>query len=441
MSSFPCGINTSRAEKIDSPASGVLKGGNLGGAERRSPDSVMIVRSWIKRRSWRSWGAVIVGGLLWSTFLPTSVRSEPPAPGPTQVAGLSADREIVVTLGSRAAEPDPGLKSPSEEERPQAALVVSPYPIIINDMVESFIELFSSERKRDIVARWLSRSGKYLGMINEVFRQKGLPQELAYTAMIESGFNPLAVSRAGAQGLWQFMEATARRYGLTVNRWVDERLDPAKSTVAAAHYLRDLFDIFGHWFLAQAAYNAGEMKVARAISLAKSTDFWGLTRTRYLKDETKQFVPQIVAATLIAQDPVRFGFEVEYQEPEPFDLVTVSRPTELRRVAKLAGTSVQHLRELNPALKLAVTPLEPAQYTLRTPYGTIGDVTAGLAQPSDDDPVRWMVHRVGKGQRVEDVARIYGTPAARIAEVNLLTRAALRPGTELLVPILPRGHR
>jgi membrane-bound lytic murein transglycosylase D len=403
----------------------------------------MSVRFSMKQGSSGPWGAAVAAGLVWALFLPAPARPETLAAalsGPSLGSPTSSEGDIVITLGPRL-EPNLGANPASAGESLPGPTVVSPYPIIINDMVESFIELFSSERKRDIIARWLSRSGKYLGMIKGVFREKGLPEELAYTAMIESGFNPLAVSRAGAQGLWQFMEATARRYGLTVNPWVDERLDPAKSTIAAAHYLKDLFDIFGHWFLAQAAYNAGELKVARAISLAKSSDFWGLTRTRYLKDETKQFVPQIVAATLIAQDPARFGFDVEYQEPEPFDLVTVSRPTELRRVAKLAGTTVERLRELNPALKLAVTPLDPPQYTLRVPHETGDAVFAGLVQRSDDDPVRWVVHRAGPGQRVEDVARIYGTPAARIAEVNLLTRPTFRAATELLVPIMPRRPR
>ncbi len=359
---------------------------------------------------------------------------------------MLGEKEASESPGPLLAEPTEGFDRGAKTIAPQddvqpVSPAASSYPLVMNDMVESFIDLFRSEQKRDIIERWLSRSGKYLGMIKEVFREKGLPEELAYTAMIESGFNPLAVSRAGAKGLWQFMEETARRYGLTVNRWVDERLDPAKSTIAAAHYLKDLFGIFGSWSLAQAAYNAGELKVARALAVTKSPDFWGLTRSRYLKDETKQFVPQIVAATLIANDPVRFGFEVVYQEPDEFDEVTVSRPTELRPVAKLAGTTMEHLRELNPALKVAVTPLNPSRYPLRVPHGTADAVSAGLAQPSQDEPVRWVVHHLAKGQRVEEVARLYGTTAARIGEVNLLARGAVRPGTELLVPVMPRRPR
>lgn len=396
------------------------------------------------------WSAVVPTGLFWLLLLPAAAYPDPHAtlavPALGQPATMFGEKEPSESPQPLRAEPTEGFDRAARTVAPQDEVLsvspaVSSYPLVMNARVESFIDLFRSDKKRDIIERWLSRSGKYLGMIKEVFREKGLPEELAYTAMIESGFNPLAVSRAGAKGLWQFMEATARRYGLTVNRWVDERLDPAKSTIAAAHYLKDLFGMFGSWSLAQAAYNAGELKVARALAATKSPDFWGLTRSHHLKDETKQFVPQILAATVIAQDPIRFGFDVVYQEPEEFDVVTVSRPTELRQVAKLAGTTMEHLRELNPALKVAVTPLDPSHYPLRVPHGTADAVSAGLAEPSHDEPARWVVHRVAKGQRVEEVGRLYGTTAARITEVNLLPRAAVRAGTELLVPVMPRRPR
>src|SRR5919106_3391977 len=152
-------------------------------------------------------------------------------------------------------------------------------------------------------------------MIRNVLKTRGLPEELAYTAMIESGFNPVAVSRVGAKGMWQFMAATARRYGLRVDQWIDERLDPQKSTVAAASYLRDLHGIFGSWALAQAAYNAGEMRVIRALRVTGEKDFWPLTRTQHLARETKDFVPQIQAAVVIGRDPGRDGFSVKDLDP------------------------------------------------------------------------------------------------------------------------------
>src|SRR5207253_4017571 len=162
--------------------------------------------------------------------------------------------------------------------------------------------------QRDVIGLWLRRSGHYLGMIYDVFRAKGLPEDLAFTAMIESGFDPLAGSRAGAKGLWQFMAPTARLYGLRVDRWVDERLDPEKSTVAAAAYLRDLHARYGSWELAQAAYNAGAVKIDKAMKATGSTDFWDLTRSRFLKRETKDFVPAIQAAMVIGRDPGQYGF-------------------------------------------------------------------------------------------------------------------------------------
>ena len=195
--------------------------------------------------------------------------AEPPADAPA--AGSLPPAAPVLVLD------DPIFEDP----RADAVVVLplapatAPYPVVINAQVEALMDYFSA-RERERFGMWISRSGRYLTMIRRVFRERGLPEELAYTAMIESGFSPRAVSRVGAKGMWQFMEATGRRYGLKVDRWVDERFDPLKATVAAAQYLGDLYGMFGHWFLAQAAYNAGEARVARAIQRAKTSDFWAL---------------------------------------------------------------------------------------------------------------------------------------------------------------------
>jgi membrane-bound lytic murein transglycosylase D len=223
--------------------------------------------------------------------LDVSVEPIVPETGSAADRETTADRETATVVTRPEPEPwaddDPWADAVVEARlaAPAPRAHLSPYPVVMNDQVRFFFERFTGER-RDTVDLWLSRAGRYLGMIRDVLRRNGLPEDLAFTAMIESGFNPLAVSRAGAKGLWQFMAATARRYGLRVDQWVDERLDPEKATGAAAAYFRDLHAIFGSWTLAQAAYNAGEMKVLKALRASGSKDFWPLTRTSLLRRET-----------------------------------------------------------------------------------------------------------------------------------------------------------
>jgi soluble lytic murein transglycosylase-like protein len=263
-----------------------------------------------------------------------------------------------------------------------------------NDRVRYFLDQFQTGDRRAVVERWLTRSGRYLPMILEVFKQTGLPEELAFTAMIESGFDPIAVSCAGAKGLWQFMAPTARRYGLRVDRWLDERLDPEKSTMAAAHYLRDLHTVFGSWELAQAAYNAGAMKVERAIRGAGTRDFWTLSRSRWLRDETKDYVPQIHAATLIGQEPERYGFAVTPEQPLHYEQIAVPRATTLRRIAALAGIPLKDLERLNSALRQKQTPPE-SSYQLKVPLGSARALRAGLQREVT-------AHKVAASSRAAD---------------------------------------
>ncbi len=251
------------------------------------------------------------------------------------------------------------------------------YTIQQNDSVQRFLDQFQTGYRRAVVERWLTRSGRFLPMILEVFKQKGLPEELVFTAMIESGFDPVAVSRAGAKGLWQFMAPTARQYGLRVDRWLDERLDPEKSTVAAANYLKDLYTIFGSWDLVQAAYNAGEMKVIRAIQGTGTRDFWSLTRSRLLRDETKNYVPAIHAVTLISQEPEQYGFAVTPDEPLSYERITVPKGTSLKHVASLSGIPFDELVRLNSELRMKQTPPD-SPYHLKVPLGTGPALQAGL---------------------------------------------------------------
>jgi membrane-bound lytic murein transglycosylase D len=262
--------------------------------------------------------------------------------------------------------------------------------------------------------------------------------------MIESGFNPVAVSRAGAKGMWQFMAATARRYGLRVDQWVDERLDPEKATGAAAAYFRDLHAIFGSWTLAQAAYNAGEMKVIRALRTSGSKDFWPLTQTSLLKRETKDFVPQIQAAVMIGRDPSRYGFDVKDPAPVPVERVEVPPATDLRRLAAAAGMSKDTLSTLNPALVRGVTPpgvpwdikiphdrreavmmaLAPA--SRRTMIAQSGRTTRAAGEPN--------VHVVRPRETVTSIAKRYGMTAGDVLRMNSLQKQdAIRPGDRLRI--------
>jgi membrane-bound lytic murein transglycosylase D len=320
----------------------------------------------------------------------------------------------------------------------------STYPVVLNEEVQLFLDRFTGSR-REIVEIWVNRSARFLEMIRAVLRKEGLPEELAYTAMIESGYNHLAVSRVGAKGMWQFMAPTARRYGLRVDRWVDERLDPEKSTIAAASYLRDLHGIFGSWMLAQAAYNAGEMKVARAIRATGSNDFWTLARSRYLKRETKDFVPQIQAATLIAQDPEKYGFEFGAEAPPPTDRVTVPAATDLRRVAAASGIPYQTLRALNPVLVRGVTP--PGRtFQIAIPAGTRDSVLAAVtprkrlvvakkAGKSVTVSGSDAVHIVRPRETVGSIARQYGVSVKDVVRWNRLAKAdpIIRPGDRLRI--------
>lgn len=235
----------------------------------------------------------------------------------------------------------------------------SPTPVYEVDdhpKVRKKLEGYLTGEHRVGVEQLLGRSGRYVEMVQGVLRDHGLPEDLFATVMIESGFNPAAVSRAGAKGLWQFMATTARRYGLRVDRWVDERLDPEKSTRAAARYLRDLYAMFGSWPLVHAAYNAGEGRVSRAMQTLRTSDFWELARGALLADETKNFVVAVQAAALIFREPERYGFSLAPEVSPRYRTIEVPPGTSLARLAVRAGVGPDVLHELNPELRLGQTP-------------------------------------------------------------------------------------
>jgi soluble lytic murein transglycosylase-like protein len=240
-------------------------------------------------------------------------------------------------------------------------------PVAINKQVKAYLVYFSTERKGGI-KKYLARSTRYLPMIREVFQEYGLPEDLAYLAMIESGFNPYAYSHAHAGGMWQFIQGTGRRYGLAINNYVDERRDPVKATHAAAKYLTDLYKQFGSWYLAAASYNCGEGRVQREIQSSNHKNFWELSDNQRLPTETKNYVPQMIAATIIAKNPKKFGFtKIAYLPPLEYETVKVTEPTSLRAASLACNVPAEEIEMLNPELRRGMTPPDQPHYVLNIP--------------------------------------------------------------------------
>jgi membrane-bound lytic murein transglycosylase D len=296
------------------------------------------------------------------------------------------------------------LKPPSEDVAQLDEVIdesdeVKPYhiPMVLNDSVESHLEYFKT-RGRDRFQVWLDRAARYSPVMKSIFREKNLPEDLVYLSLIESGFNPYAVSWAKAVGAWQFMPATGKLYGLKINWWIDERKDLIKSTMAAAEHLKDLHNQFGSWPLAMASYNAGAGKVQRAVLRTRSDDFWDLKASRYIRPETKNYVPKYMAATIIAKNPEAYGFTVNAVDPFQYDEVVIEESTDLRLIARCAGSTYQEVKELNPEIKRWVTPPQIDTYTLRIPFGTKETFLANFAAIPPEQKIKWERHEVKKGE-------------------------------------------
>jgi membrane-bound lytic murein transglycosylase D len=309
-------------------------------------------------------------------------------------------------------------------------------PIVINAKVEQFIQYFQTTAKNNF-SNWLARSEKYIPFMRGHLKENGLPEDLVYMALIESGFNPYAYSRSKASGPWQFIYLTGKRYGLAVNWWVDERRDPEKSTIAAAKYLKDLYDMFECWYLAAAGYNAGERKIATAMKRYRTEDFWELAKYRYLKQETKDYVPQMIAAALIAKDPEKYGFtEIEYQEPLRYEKGRVPELTDLLVIAKACETSVEELKDLNPELLRWCTPPNSPDYEIKIPFGKKELFLKNFEALQPIGKVQFRIHSVKKGESLQRIARFYRVDLEPMLEINRLNKTSrLSPGTDLLIPI------
>jgi membrane-bound lytic murein transglycosylase D len=337
--------------------------------------------------------------------------------------------------------PLPVEPAPAEEGPLEAASIDAveslDLPIELNEPVLSCIDLYQG-RLREWFEAALSRGQKYLPHIREVFAEEGIPQDLAYVALVESAFKTNATSRAKAKGVWQFIGATGRRYGLTVDWWVDERSDPEKATRAAALYLKELYALFGDWNLALAGYNAGEGKVLRAMERYRTDDFWTLRQTRGLRRETKNYVPLIHAAIVLARAPERYGFVVAPEALPETERVPIEGALDLRAIAECAGEPVEALRDLNPELRRIATPADRT-YALRVPAGRAGSVAACVAGLPIEERASFRKHVVRRGQTLSGIARANGVTARDVAEANGLPLGQrLRRGTELIIPIPAR---
>jgi membrane-bound lytic murein transglycosylase D len=326
---------------------------------------------------------------------------------------------------------DPRLKERAEEA---AKNISHDLPLTVNDQVLSFVNFFQTPRGRAIVETGLRRGGRYREMISRVLREEGLPQDLIYLAQAESAFQPLALSRAGARGIWQFVAYRGQEYGLRHTWWIDERQDPEKATHAAAQHLRDLYKIYGDWYLAMAAYNCGPGNVQKGIERTGYADFWELYKRNVLPRETKNYVPIIIALTLIAKDAAHYNIQVEPEAPVPTDVVKPGRAIDLRLVAETIEVDVETLRSLNPSLLRLATPDDPS-FELHLPLGTVQKFSAEIADIPPEKWVSWRRHRVEAGETLTSIGKKYHLTAVAIADANSLERnAALEPGEKLIIP-------
>lgn len=301
--------------------------------------------------------------------------------------------------------------------------------------IERFIRYFQTKGRHRFEV-WLSRSGKYSAMMREILAKYGLPGDLVYLALIESGFSPQAYSVARAAGPWQFIAGTARRYGLRVDWWADERRDYEKSTHAAASYLRDLYGLFDSWPLATAAYNAGEKKIQRAVARYKTQDYSKLIRYRYLSRETRNYVPKMLAALAIAKEPQRYGFDgVEYEDPLEFDKVTVPGSTDLGAMERILGLAAGSLKELNPEIRRFCTPPNREEYEIRLPKGYAPVALDRMEEIRTDAKVTFLAHKVRRRETMASLAERYGTPVAVLQEINGIRGNSLRRVSRVIVPV------
>jgi membrane-bound lytic murein transglycosylase D len=339
------------------------------------------------------------------------------------------------------------IKSALPPETPEVADAEPEFdiPIVVNRKVERWLEYYQTAGRKHM-ALWLARSERYIPMMQTILKERGLPSDLVYLALIESGFSTSARSHAAAVGPWQFIAGTGRRYGLRTDWWIDERQCPEKSTVAAAEYLSDLHDMFGSWYLAAAGYNAGEGRIVKGIArfdlVSMEVDdpeddpFWRLSERRFLAAETKEYVPKLIAAALIAKSPEKYGFGgIAYHEPLVYDKVPVPDATDLQLVAWAAETSYAEIKRLNPELKRWATPPNYPGYQVKIPAGTREVFLRNFGTIAPSKRITYRRHVVRSGETLSRVAATYGVEMAQVQRMNQLRGNLIRAGQSLVVPV------
>ncbi len=353
---------------------------------------------------------------------------------PAEPASIDELLELSATFDEPA--PTSAVTATVETDLAQTAHDI---PIPLNQRVLGYVELFQT-RLRSYLQDGLQRGSQYLPMIQNVFRAEGLPLDLAYVPLIESAFKTNALSRKSAKGVWQFMRPTALENGLRHDWYIDERSDPEKATKAAAKYLKTLCRIFdGDWHLALASYNGGPGRVQRAIKRTGREDFWALSSLkRGLPRETRDYVPMILAAMIIARNPAQYGFELTLPEPAPRETVTINGPVDLRRIAEWTGTPVDVIQQLNPELRRWTTPVRGSGYELKVPEGAAEPLRVKLEESLDVTRASLNWHTVRSGETLATIARKLRVNRVDLAEANYLSaRSRVRPGQKLIVPRPP----
>jgi len=326
----------------------------------------------------------------------------------------------------------PDMDAASESDLPQE----------VNGQVEKWINYFTG-RGRPHMERYLSRSSRYLPMMKAILVKNGLPENLVYVALIESGFNSVAHSHAGAVGYWQFIRGTGKAYGLHIDSLVDERKDFILSTEAAAKYLSGLYNLFGSWYLAIAAYNVGENRIKRLVMKHQTRDFWELVRKRGLPRETQDYVPKFIAAKHIAKDPSKFGFtDIQYMVPLQFEEIRSNHAVDLKELAKRIDVDYQEIRALNPAYRSQYAPAMGGRVVLRVPVGqkllaqqSLEFAKATRREIAKADRGYFVSHKVRRGETLGGIARRYRTSIRAIREANNMGRKTMiRAGSVIKVP-------